>query len=185
MSSAGGSHRDRGDTYMEGRCMRHPRQPAGSVSFVVARASCPCEVMARMAMPLPSDSTTNPDPSVTYRLRFGYRHCFVVARASCPCLEFLHFRSKGTKASGPGVVPLIVGRSGEFVPVAPLGLKAAWLFGVCHARSHCWPPVRSRYRVAVSFPGSWHLAPDPYGCVYFTQIGLDHARLRSIWLTRT
>ena len=39
-------------------------------------------------------------------------------------LEFLHFRSKGTKASGPGVVPVIVARSCEFVPLALLGERA-------------------------------------------------------------
>ena len=46
-------------------------------------------------------------------------------------LEFLHFRSKGTKKSGPGAVPVIMDRYREFVPLAPLGERVA-----SHRRCH-------------------------------------------------
>ena len=55
----------------------------------------------------------------------------VVAAVSDRRLEFLHFRNKGTKPSGPGVVPVIMDRSREFVPLAPLGERVA-----SHRRCH-------------------------------------------------
>ena len=47
-------------------------------------------------------------------------------RARCPCLEFLHFRSKGTKAaSRPAVVPVVMAGSRDFPSLAPLGERVA------------------------------------------------------------
>ena len=51
---------------------RNREKATWSWDFVVARACCPCEVMARMAMPLPNDSTTKSRPRVPQRRGLGF-----------------------------------------------------------------------------------------------------------------
>ena len=68
--------------------------------FAVARASCPCAVMARMAMPPPFAVARASCPCAVMA-RMAMPHPFAVARASCPCLEFLHLHNAPSLKSQP------------------------------------------------------------------------------------